>query len=498
MTKLLIADRDRNERTGINWLVTSYVIPFEKVLLSGSITEVIQLIESEIPEVICIELDMIGTDQWSYFKEIVNRYKIMVVSMTTEATYERAYQGIQLRAVDLWVKPLSPDNIKRVLTNCCMVSSRRVEADIVVPDKRPRLSYHSIFHSHENTVGNYQLMLMQLENEKKQNSLLSFIHNYPFTNPPVILPLSDMIVCIFSFTSEQSKGMLTNIGNQLLREWEDSFSESLSLVIYDSEETGLSLHEKYLHARQALEIRFFKGHRKLFYLTQKVDWLMKEPFLTPADQRLWIDMLNQDKRDQIKDWMYNEFLNQQEPYPEPGLLRIRLTSILAQVSRFMKSHGLDEDTVSAKYLSVFDIILYNPILYRIVQEFLLFIYDVLDLVLKQIQSSRKDIIEQSLQFMEANFHKQELKLENVAIHVDRSPAYLSSLFTKRQGSSFRELLTALRMKEAKRLLLETKLPIQGVAGKTGFYNANYFSRIFKETTGVTPRMFRNQKKMQET
>jgi YesN/AraC family two-component response regulator len=341
-------------------------------------------------------------------------------------------------------------------------------------------------------------MLLQLENKKKQSSLLSFIHNYPFTNSPVILPLSDMIVCVFSFTPEKSKSMLTNIGNQLLREWEESFSESLSLVIYDSEQAGLSLHEKYLHARQALEIRFFKGNRKLFYLNEKVDWLIKEPFLTPADQRLWIDMLHQDKRDRIKDWMYNEFLNQQEPYPEPGLLRIRLTSILAQVSRYMKSHGLVEDTIIAKYHNVFDIILYNPILYRIVQEFLLFIYDVLDLALKQVQSSRKDIIEQAMQFMETNYSNQELKLEDVAEHVDRSSAYLSSLFTKRQGSSFRELLTALRMKEAKRLLLETKLPIQDVAGKTGFYNANYFSRIFKEATGITPRMYRNQKKMLET
>jgi two-component system response regulator YesN len=498
MTKLLIADRDRNERTGINWLVTSYAIPFEKVLLSGSIPEVIQLIESEVPEVVCIELDMIGMERWAYFKEIVSRYKITVVAMTTEATYERAYQGIQLRSVDLWVKPLSPDNIKRVLSNCCMNSGQRIGSDTVIQDKRPKLSYHSIFHSHENTIGDYQLMLMQLENVNKQNSLLSFIHNYPFTNPPVILPLSDMIVCIFSFTPEQSKSMLTSIGNQLLREWEESFSESLSLVIYDSKDTDLSLHEKYLHARQALEIRFFKGNRKLFYLNQKVDWLIKEPFLTPAEQRLWIDMLHGEKRDQIKDWMYSEFLNQQEPYPEPGLLRIRLTSILAQISRYMKSHGLVEDTITAKYHNVFDIILYNPILYRIVQEFLLFIYDVLDLALKQVQSSRKDIIEQALHFMEANFHHQDLKLEDVAAHVDRSPAYLSSLFTKRQGSSFRELLTAIRMKEAKRLLLETKQPIQDVAEKTGFYNANYFSRIFKVTTGLTPRMYRNQKKMLET
>ncbi|WP_246941387.1 helix-turn-helix domain-containing protein [Bacillus pinisoli] len=495
MVKLLIADRDLNERTGINWLVNSYAIPFTSVLLSGALSEVVQLIESEVPEVVCIELDMIEPQQWAYVKELVNRYRIKVVAMTAEATFERAYEAIQLKAVDLWVKPLSPDTIKRVLSSCSTSSSGRIDTDTALQNKRPTLSYHSIFHSQESSIGDYQLMLIQLENGKKQNSLQSFISDYPFVNQPVILPLSDMIVCIFSFTKKQSKSMLTNIGNQFLREWEKAYSDSLSLVIYDSDQAGLSLHEKYLHARQALEIRFYQGTRRLFYLNHKVNWLIKEPFLTPADQRLWVDMLHGEKRDQIKDWMYHEFLIKQEPYPEPGLLRIRLTSILAQVSRFMKSHGLVENSITTKYHNVFDIILYSPILYRIVQEFLLFIYDVLDLAVKNAHSSRIDIIEQALHFMENHFSNQDLKLEDVAAHVERSPAYLSTLFTKRQGSSFRETLTAFRIKEAKRLLIETKLSIKDVAGKTGFYSANYFSRIFKEKTGLPPRNYRNQKKL---
>jgi YesN/AraC family two-component response regulator len=44
-------------------------------------------------------------------------------------------------------------------------------------------------------------------------------------------------------------------------------------------------------------------------------------------------------------------------------------------------------------------------------------------------------------------------------------------------------------------LIDTKLSIQDVADKTGFINANYFSKIFKEKTGTTPRSFRNRKKV---
>ncbi|KAA0544620.1 response regulator transcription factor [Bacillus sp. BGMRC 2118] len=493
MTKLLIADRDRNERTGINWLVNSYTIPFEKVLLSGSVNEVIQLIESEIPGVLCLELDMIPLEKMPLLKELKNRYNIQVIAVTTEATYERALQGIQLGVIDLWVKPLSPDVIKRVLSKSCLIAGKR---ETTIPPKKEisKLSYHSIFHYQESTIGDHQLMLIKLEEEFKQHSLLSFIHNYPFTNPPVVLPLSDMIVCIFSNLGNHNKQILPNIGNQLLREWEESYSEPLTIIIYDPDETGLSLHEKYIHAKELLDFRFYKGSRKVFNMTEKIDWVRRDPFLTPVEQRLWVEMLSQGKKEQVKNWMYNEFLHQTEPYPDPGLQRIRLTSILAQVSRHMKSQGITGETIQNHYLHIFNVILYHPILYRIVQEFLLFIYEVLDLAVSQSQMLRKDLVEQAIGFMEDNYSHPDLSLEDVASFVDRSPAYLSSLFTKNQGTSFKEKLTELRIRAAERLLLETNLPIQEIARKSGFEHANYFSKIFKERVGITPRMYKNRKK----
>ncbi|WP_261798167.1 helix-turn-helix transcriptional regulator [Brevibacillus massiliensis] len=138
--------------------------------------------------------------------------------------------------------------------------------------------------------------------------------------------------------------------------------------------------------------------------------------------------------------------------------------------------------------------MYNPILYRIVQEFLLFIYDLLDQAKNNRESYRVDAVEQAIRYMEENFHNSELKLEDVAGFVGRSPAYLSSLLTKKQGISFRQLLTSIRVKQAQRLLRETTLSVQEIADKAGFHSANYFNKIFKEKTGTTPRRYRNLKK----
>ncbi|SFI75868.1 helix-turn-helix domain-containing protein [Celeribacter neptunius] len=47
--------------------------------------------------------------------------------------------------------------------------------------------------------------------------------------------------------------------------------------------------------------------------------------------------------------------------------------------------------------------------------------------------------------------------------------------------------------EARRLLMETDLPIKQVAEKLGFHSAAYFSRAFHKHTGVSPRAFRQMR-----
>ncbi|MFT9846694.1 helix-turn-helix domain-containing protein [Aneurinibacillus sp. REN35] len=497
MAKLLIADRDHNERTGMGWLVNSYGIPFEQVLMAGTMLEVFQILESNMPDVICIELDMIPRDAWDDFKERIRQFRHTIIVTTAEATFERAMQGIELHAYDLWVKPHSPDSIRRVLARCCKVASSPQQGlEIIengVASSAP--SYHSLFLPQKSTADHCWLLLLQLEETEAQPRLLSFLQHYPFYTPPVLLPLSDMIVSIFTREPQHSLLSLKKMGNRLLQDWEEKHMQPLSLVIYDTNDASLSLRQKYQYARQALDIRFFKGYRQVSVIEDQMDWQIIDPFLTPAEQREWIDMLGEADREKLKQWMYKEFLHKEEPYPEPGLLRTRLTSILAQVRRFMKSYYLDQGRLEERYHQVFEIILYTPILYRIVQEFLLFLYEVLDTANNRQDHSRADLIEQALRYIEENYHNPHLRLEDVAAYVDRSPAYFSSLLTKRHGHSFRQLLASVRIKEAQRLLLDTKMTVQEVSEKTGFINANYFSKIFKEKTGCTPRIFRDRKKV---
>ncbi|MGG1663535.1 helix-turn-helix domain-containing protein [Brevibacillus sp. NRS-1366] len=497
MPSIMIADRDPNERTGIGWLVSSCAIPYEKVLSAGTMAEVFQLMESQTPDVICLELDMVGKGQWDRLKLLVDQYRPTVLVTTAEATFERAMQGIELNARDLWVKPQTPEYIRRVLTRCCQDQSYRMQMSqetTGVTGRAGEVSYLDLFFPRPLHGRTYPIMLAQLEDPKHHPELLRFFEDYPFRDKPVLLPLGDVIVGVFPDDTHEPQTLFHQTGKRLLMDWEAMSDAPLFLVMYDSKEREQSLNEKYLDAIQALHIRFFKGYRQLTIVERQVNWTMIDPFLTPSEQRLWVDMLHGGDPEVLKQWMYRHFSYKEEPYPEPGLLRIRLTSILAQVRRYMKSHGLDNGDLEQEYHRVFETILYSPILYRIVAEMLLFIQRLMDLVQNQREEVRVDVIEQAIRYMERRFTDSGLRLEDVARHVDRSPAYFSTLLTQKQGTSFRQLLTSLRVKEAQRLLLETSLSVGEIAERSGFVNANYFSKIFKEKTGTTPRLLRNQKK----
>ena len=56
-----------------------------------------------------------------------------------------------------------------------------------------------------------------------------------------------------------------------------------------------------------------------------------------------------------------------------------------------------------------------------------------------------------------------------------------------------EYIRRQRIMHAQNMLIETDMPVTDVAFATGFYDYNHFSRIFKQTTGISAREYRKRK-----
>ncbi len=101
----------------------------------------------------------------------------------------------------------------------------------------------------------------------------------------------------------------------------------------------------------------------------------------------------------------------------------------------------------------------------------------------------KRVIEQAKQFIAEHYHE-DLTLNKIAETVFMSPNYFSNLFSNEVGESFLEYLTSLRLQKAKQLLGEKDAKAFEVGEKVGYDNPQYFSKIFKKYTGMTPSEYR--------
>lgn len=96
----------------------------------------------------------------------------------------------------------------------------------------------------------------------------------------------------------------------------------------------------------------------------------------------------------------------------------------------------------------------------------------------------------ALQYIASNYGT-ELTLEGVAKQVNVSPNYFSALFRRTVGCTFREHLCRVRVEESKRLLLSTQYSLKEIAVAVGFSDQSYFSKVFKQHTGLSPGQYRS-------
>lgn len=86
--------------------------------------------------------------------------------------------------------------------------------------------------------------------------------------------------------------------------------------------------------------------------------------------------------------------------------------------------------------------------------------------------------------------REDLRLESLADHFHISPFYLSRLFKRTTGFTFKEYVNTLRIREAEKLLRETNDKIIDISEQVGFANVSHFNRKFKQVTRMSPNEFK--------
>lgn len=105
---------------------------------------------------------------------------------------------------------------------------------------------------------------------------------------------------------------------------------------------------------------------------------------------------------------------------------------------------------------------------------------------------KSDIVNQAVLIMEAEYASLPGICE-LAERVGVSWEHLTRSFRREMGCTPVKYLTDIRLQAAMNNLLNTGDTIEAVAYRNGFANGNYFNKVFRKSTGLTPTQYRKQR-----
>lgn len=116
-------------------------------------------------------------------------------------------------------------------------------------------------------------------------------------------------------------------------------------------------------------------------------------------------------------------------------------------------------------------------------------------------NQNRKILKRALEYIDENYDKESMSLNQAAAKLFVSANYLSTVFSQNMKKTFVEYITAKRMDKAKKLLKNTNKSAGDIAQEVGYKDAHYFSFVFKKTQACSPREYRaghkNQNGQQE-
>lgn len=116
----------------------------------------------------------------------------------------------------------------------------------------------------------------------------------------------------------------------------------------------------------------------------------------------------------------------------------------------------------------------------------------IELVKPDSGTAHSELCKNVLKYIQENYFDVSLTNEQIARSFSYHPYHLSNIIKEETGKSLHQFLIYYRIRNARDLLVTTKLDIAEIAWRSGFDSPAYFTKMFKQNVGITPREYRRQ------
>ena len=246
-------------------------------------------------------------------------------------------------------------------------------------------------------------------------------------------------------------------------ELETSFENVTSIINKSlSEHDSLTWNSKLIEARYAYENEF------LFAVTQgnypKAKHLISQVNSIQFDQR------NMDPIRDMKNYCIIINTLFRKSVERGGVQPIHIDSVSSEFAKKIELRSTVEDI--------------QKLIYEMVKVYC-------QLVNKYSVKDYSPTVQKVIVMIESNLSS-DLTLSELANTLNINASYLSTVFKKETGITVTGYVNEKRIELAQELLKTTNLQIQTIAQYCGIVDVHYFTRLFKKTTGVSPKQFREE------
>ncbi|AXH98299.1 AraC family transcriptional regulator [Sporosarcina sp. PTS2304] len=473
--KILLLIKDPLEAQGLQWLLTS-----QWTDVTVEVTDQVSVLHTfQDAYLYIIDMDFIKHE------EVELPTQTLWLGISSERTFQTVYEALSKKAEDVLFRPFPPERlVKQIQQIRFRWRNEQVERTQPVTAEKHSISYEDLII--RETVIEYPvcMSLLAISDVDALDLLVDKLKVHDFPSTFQVFPFSNHVLVIHQLKEMQALHEAYRI---FFSQWKRLSDALLTIYLY-TEEKNISYRELYKKMRLFHERIFYDGYDIIMQIEEEVQWKELDPFLSPIDQQKWIEMLNKQQLQKIRDWLEYDFLTLEPPYPNPEMVRVRLTSILAQMRRYMMANSLQSSHVETSYHELFNKTIQEPIMYEIIQSFITFSSELIR-TSSELNVSQ-DFVEKVRERMVMNYWDSSWNLADCADEMKMHKSTLSRKYAKEAEDSFRDALLRIRIEQAKRLLKETDLAIADVAITSGFSHPAYFSKRFKEATGWTPYAYR--------
>lgn len=484
-----IMTNDALEAQGIRWVIESH---FTGVSLSigDTMADFKETLNRKRPNLVIFDMD--GWEQGNEkLYEWLHQQRICWIGISSERIFQTAYRALRFRAEDVLFRPFSPEELIKHVQQLRYQSRNEQHffaKNLASSIETYAIDYPDLFLKEQNPPTPITMIAFLTPNVNTLQLVYDAMQRFPIPGKYKLFALSDFILSVHEMERGET---IREIYHSFLTRWKERMDEPLAIVINMISSKDLSFKKTYQQTRQLTKTIFFEGYDIILVENEQMTSREMDPFLTPLEQRQWIEMLEKQDIKAIREWVEHEFLTYVQPYPDPEMVRIRLTSVLAQIRRHMKSYHLQSAELECTYHEVFQYIVHQPVIYQIIQELLSFTVRLLQQVQEQLQESPHTLVEKARELIESNYWDAGWNLAACADVLRMNKSTLSRRFAAESGQSFRMMLHQVRIREAKRLLQETDIPLEEVARLSGYSHQTYFNAKFKQAESCTPSAYRS-------